>query len=268
MNDTPRDAEVELDQHGEAGRQLSALLSAALAAAQMSAQVTAQRSRERTRDADQQTRVAGQLTRDQQRQRERANIDAQRQLGRQQRAEQAVRHRQWSLRPTAQWLHDNPLSAAAAWASADAHRDNDPVAARHAAQWETVFTRGGIDLADVRADAPAALATSARHQATSSASVADRVEVTGEQAAAEVATAAVVSGAVDAAEHAAAAEAGDAQWTAYADGAPAAALGGRGVSTPPSHVLAVARATPDPAASAAQDVTRAAELVHAGGLDR
>ena len=32
------------------------------------------------------------------------------------RAEQAVHHRQWGLKPTSQWLHDSPLSAAAAWA--------------------------------------------------------------------------------------------------------------------------------------------------------
>jgi hypothetical protein len=54
----------------------------------------------------------------------------------------------------------------------------------------------------------------------------------------------------------------------YADGAPAAALGSRGVSTPPNHVLAHARQTPDPAGTAPQGATRAVELAHTNGLDR
>jgi hypothetical protein len=87
-----------------------------------------------------------------------------------------------------------------------------------------------------------------------------------------VATAAVVAGAVDVAaaevaEHAHTA-AGSSQWSAYADGAPPAALGGRGVSTPPNQVLAQARETPDLAATAYQGAARAVELVHTNGLDR
>ncbi len=267
-------SEVELDQHGEAGRQMSALLSAALAAAQVSAQVAAQRARERTREAEQQARHAEQLTRNQQRQAERAYLDAQRQLERQEHAEQAVRHRQWSLRPTAQWLHDNPLSAAAARASADAHRSNDPVAARHAEQWETAFTREGIDLDDVRANARAAVAAAGQEHGTGAASTtsAEPVEMAGDLAATGVATGAVVAGTVDtaaaeSAEHARNAV-GTSQWSAYADGAYAAALGGRGVSTPPHQVLAHAHEAPDLAVIAAHGPTRAVELVHTSGLDR
>jgi hypothetical protein len=267
--------EVELDQHGEAGRQVSALLSAALAAAQAAAQVSAQRARDTTRQADQQTRQAEQQTREQQRQAQQAEAAAQRQLERQQRTEQAVRHRQWGLKPTAQWLHDNPLSAAAAWASADVHRGDDPVAARHAEQWETVFKREGIDVDDVRTNAPAAVAAAEQEQGTAaspSSTTPEPVELAGELAAAEVATGAVVAGAVDvaaaeAAQHAHSA-AGSSQWSAYADGAPAAALGGRGVSTPPSQVLAKARETPDLAATAPQGAARAVELVNSNGLDR
>lgn len=345
--------EVELDQHGEAGRQLSALLSAALAAAQAGAQVAAQRARQHSQQADQQTRQAEQQTREQQRQAQQAAAGAQRQLERQQRTEQAVRHRQWGLKPTAQWLHDNPLSAAAAWSSADVHRDEDPVAARHAEQWETIFKRDGIGVEDVRANAPAAVAAAEGREPESGTPAAGPTEVNGEFAAAEVATSAVVAGAVDVAtaealahtrsaldDHKAEmtpaaldvfnrseqartsgdwdamlaatrqtaglpttaeresvltavelrfgppwdvtpAESGsqaspggapstepEQQWSAYADGAPAAALGGRGVSTPPNQVLAQARQTPDLAATASQAASRAVELVHANGLDR
>jgi hypothetical protein len=265
--------EVELNQHGEAGRQVSALLSAALAAAQAGAQVAAHRARERTRQAEQQTRRAEQQTREQQRQAQQDDAAVQRQLERQQRTELAVRHRQWGLKPTSQWLHDNPLSAAAAWASADVYRGGDPVAARHAEQWETVFQREGIDVDDVRANAPAAVAAAEQEQGTASApATAEPAEVAGELSAAEVATAAVVAGAVDVAaaevaEHAHNA-AGSSQWSAYADGAPTAALGGRGVSTPPNQVLAQARETPDLAATASAGAARAVELVHTNGLDR
>jgi hypothetical protein len=264
--------EVELNQHGEAGRQVSALLSAALAAAQAGAQVAAHRARERTRQADQQTRRAEQQTREQQRQAQQDEAAVQGQLERQQRTELAVRHRQWGLKPTSQWLHDNPLSAAAAWASADVYRGGDPVAARHAEQWETVFQREGIDVDDVRANAPAAVAAAEQEQGTVSApATAEPVEVAGGLTAAEVATAAVVAGAVDVAaaevaEHAH--TAGSSQWSAYADGAPTAALGGRGVSTPPNQVLAQARETPDLAATPYQGAARAVELVHTNGLDR
>lgn len=267
--------EVDLDQHGDAGRQVSALLSAALAAAQAAAQVSAQRSRNTTRQADQQSRQAEQQTREQQRAAQQVDAAAQRQLERQQRTEQAVRHRQWGLKPTAQWLHDNPLSAAAAWSSAEVHRGEDPVAARHAEQWETVFKREGIDVDDVRANAPAAVAAAeqaqAHDQAAGSSTPTEPAEMAGELAAAEVAVGAVVAGAVDVAaaevaEHVRGA-AGSSQWSAYADGAPAAVLGGRGVSTPPNQVLARARETPDVAATAPQGA-RAVELVPSSGVER
>ncbi len=266
--------ETELDQQGEAGRQLSALLSAALAAAQAGAQVAAQRLRHRTHQADEQTRQAEQQTREQQRQAQLAEAAAQRQLERQQRAEQAVRHRQWGLKPTSLWLHDNPLSAAAAWASADVHRSDDPVAARHAEQWETVFKREGIDVDDVRANASAAVtaAEQAKDPAAGPLATAGPAEMAGDLAAAEVAAGAVIGGAVDAAgaefaEHAHSAG-GASQWSAYADGAPAAALGGRGVSTPPNQVLAQAREAPDLAAAAPQRAARTFELARTSGLDR
>lgn len=265
--------EVDLDQHGEAGRQVSALLSAALAAAQAAAQVAAQRTRQDSRQSDQQTRQAEQQTREQRCQAQQADAAAQRQLERQQRTEQAVRHRQWGLKPTAQWLHDNPLSAAAAWSSAEVHRGDDPVAARHAEQWETVFKREGIDVDDVRANAPAAVAAAEQeHGVAGPSPTSEPAEMAGELAAAEVAARAVVAGAVDVtaaevAEHAHRA-AGASQWSAYADGAPAAALGGRGVSTPPNQVLAQARETPDLAATAPQGATRAVELVQSSGVDQ
>lgn len=183
-------------------------------------------------------------------------------------------HRQWGLKPTCQWLHDNPLSAAAAWASADVHRGDDPVAARHAEHWETVFKREGIDVYDVRANAPAAVAAAEQQQgaAASSPTSAEAAEMGGELAAAEAATGAVVAGAVDVAaaevaDHARSA-AGSSHWSAYADGAPAAALGDRGVSTPPSQVLAKARETADLVATAPQGAARAVELVNSTGLDR
>lgn len=280
--------EVELDQHSHAGRHLSALLSAALAAAQAGAQVAAGRSRHRARAADQRTRDASrlgeQLTREQQReaqQRQQAQrqteLATQRQAERQTRTEQAVRHRQWGIKPTSQWLHDNPLSAAAAWASADVRRGDDPVAARHAQQWETVFSREGIDIDDVRANAPSAVAA-AEHQTlpASPPAAAEPVELTGEIAAVEVAGTAVVAGAVDVAHAleaqrdkvAGASTAGSSQWTAYADGAPAAALGGRGVSTPPNQVLARAREHPDLGTTNAAPAGRAVELVTSSSLDR
>ncbi len=272
MSDSSNGREVELDQHGQAGRQVSALLSAALAAAQAAAQVAAQRARQHTRQAEQHTRQAEQRTREHQRQAQQADAAVQRQLERQQRTEQSVRHRQWGLKPTAQWLHDNPLSAAAAWASADVHRGDDPVAVRHAAQWERVFQREGIDVDDVRANAPAAVAAAeqAHGTATGSSTSGGPAEVAGELAAAEVAAGAVVAGAVDVAEVAGQGHGPGAatQWSAYADGAPAAALGGRGVSIPPRQVLAQARETPDLAATAAQGSTRAAELIPSTGLDR
>lgn len=343
--------EVELDQHGDAGRQLSALLSAALAAAQSAAQVSAQRARDRARQADEQAQQAQQQTREQQRRLEQAERARQRQLEQQQRAEQAVRHRQWNLKPTAQWLHDNPLSAAAAWASADVHRGEDPVADRHADQWETIFQREGIDVDDIRADAPAAVAAAEHQQAGAGAASG---EVAGELAAAEVATGAVIAGAVDIAaaeaaealahpaatlddhkaamspaalevftesEQAIASGDWDAMyrasrrtadlpsvdereavraavelrfgppwdpatpdtdaagspgpattsepelWSAYADGAPAAQLGGRGVSTPPTQVLAHTRQNPDVSASAVQAAATVA-LAPGSGVER
>lgn len=266
--------EVELDQHTHATRQLSALLSAALAAAQAAAQVSAQRARGTAQRADQQARQAEQVARQ-------AELAAQRQAERQQRATQTVQHRQWSIRPTAQWLHDNPLSAAAAWASADVHREHDPVAARHADQWETIFKQEGVDVDEVRADVLAAVATAEQEQAPPPppAAAAEPVEMAGEVAAVEVAAGAVLAGAADVAHEAVHTEttardaapataAGSTQWSAYADGAPAAALGGRGVSTPPNQVLAKSRETPDLAATAADSASRGLELVNTNGVER
>src|SRR5262249_25135411 len=159
----------------------------------------------------------------------------------------------WNIRPTAQWLHDKPLSAAAAWAAADVHREHDPIAARHADQWEAIFTQQGVRVDEIRADAPAAVG---QHQAPPHATAADAVEIAGALAAAEVATGAVLAGAADtthetahtetsaAGDATSATTGGGAQWSAYADGAAAAALGGRGVSTPPNRVLATSRETP------------------------
>ena len=92
----------------------------------------------------------------------------------------------------------------------------------------------------------------------------------------EVAGTAVVAGAVDVAHAleaqrdkvAGASTAGSSQWTAYADGAPAAALGGRGVSTPPNQVLARAREHPDLGTTNAAPAGRAVELVTSSSLDR
>ena len=257
--------EVELDQHAHATRSLSALLSAALAAAQAAAQVSAQRARATAQRADQQTRQAEQVTREQ------ARL-AQQQAERQQRATQNVQHRQWSLKPTAQWLHDKPLSAAAVWASADVAREQDPAAARHAEQWEAIFKQEGVDVDEVRADAPAAVAAVEQGPTPPAAggSTPEPVELAAELTAVEVASGAVLAGAADVA-HAAAATAhhgeAAAQWTAYADGEAAAALGGRGVSTPPSQVLAKSREAPDLAATT-DSAARSLELVNTTGVER
>lgn len=271
--------EVEFDQHGHASRQLSALLSAALAAAQAAAQVSAQRSRTIAQQANQQARHAEQVARYQARAeqlQQQAQLAAQRQAERQQRAAQTVQHRQWSLKPTAQWLHDNPLSAAAAWASADVHRDQDPAAARHAEQWEAIFKQEGVNIDEVRADAPSAVAATEQEQAAPPpAEAAEPLELAGELTAAELATGAVVAGAVDVAHAEAAARdkmfaaaAGSTQWSAYADGAEAAALGGRGVSTPPNQVLVKSRETTDLAATAADAAGRGLELINTNGVER
>ena len=254
--------EVELDQHAHATRNLSALLSAALAAAQAAAQVSAQRARATAQRADQQTRQAEQVTREQARLTEQAD--------RQQRATQNVQHRQWSLKPTAQWLHDKPLSAASAWASADVAREQNPAAARHAEQWEAIFKQEGVDVNEVRADAPAAVAAAEQDPTPPPADgAAEPVEVAGELAAVEVASSTVLARAADVA-HAAAhqGEAARTRWSAYADGEPAAALGGRGVSTPPSQVLAKSRETPDLAATTADTAARSLELVNTTGAER
>ncbi|SOD72925.1 hypothetical protein SAMN05892883_2239 [Jatrophihabitans sp. GAS493] len=269
--------EVEMDQHGHAGRQLSALLSAALAAAQSAAQVAADRARKQAQAATQEARDSErqveQLSREQrlqvQQEQQRAAA-AQREAERQARAEQSVRHRQWGLKPTSQWLHDNPLSAAAAWASADVHRGDDPVAARHAEQWEAIFKKENIDVEDVRSNAPAAVAAAEQTPASAQPGV-DAGDVAGELIVAEVAGSAVLSGAVDVAhalEHEHAMATDGAQWTAYADGAPTAALGGRGVSTPPTQVLSAAREAPDLASTTAASRSWATELVTRTGLER
>lgn len=191
--------EVELDiAHEHAGRQVSALLSAALTAAQSAAQISAGRARQREAAAEAQARAAqratDQLSRaEQQAQRRSDQVAAlaQRQAERQARTEESLQHKQWGLKPDAQWLEDNPLSAASAWASADTHRHTDPIAARHAEQWEAVFAKAGIDLDEVRANAAAGTAQN-RTEADSMAT-----DATGDLAAAEVAVAAAAAGATD-----------------------------------------------------------------------
>ncbi|WP_375497450.1 hypothetical protein [uncultured Jatrophihabitans sp.] len=164
------------------------------------------------------------------------------------------------------------------------HREHDPVAARHADQWETIFKKEGVDVDQVRADAPAAVAAAEQEQAPPPAvAAAEPVEMAGEVAAVEVAAGAVLAGAADVANEAAheavhtettardaapAAAAGSTPWSAYADGAAAAALGGRGVSTPPNQVLAKSRETPDLAATAADTGSRGLELVNTNGVER
>jgi hypothetical protein len=269
-----------MDQHSHAARQMAALLSAALAAAQAAAQVSAERARKHAQSAAEQERAAQrqaeQMSREQRvaaQQDQQQGAAALRETQRQARATEAVRHRQWGLKPTSQWLHDNPLSAAAAWASADVHRSDDPVAARHAEQWETIFKKENIDIDHVRSNAPAAVAAAEQQPAsTSSAATGTDVgELAGEVAVADVARSAVLAGAADVAhslDHRHTMSTGNAQWTAYADGAPAATLGGRGVSTPPGQVLAAARATPDLASTAASSAGRTVELVTQSGLER
>ena len=196
--------EVELDiAHEHAGRQVSALLSAALTAAQSAAQISADRARQREIAADAQARAAQRSTDQQtraqqqaQRRQEQTEALAQRQAERQARTEESLRHKQWGLKPDAQWLADNPLSAASAWASADAHRHTDPIAARHAEQWEAVFAKAGIDLDHVRANAAGTLTD--QGTATVEAAETEPVDAAeAELAAAEVAAGAVAAGAVD-----------------------------------------------------------------------
>lgn len=294
--------EIELDQTGHAGGQASALLSAALAAAQTAAQTAAERARRR---AAAQTELARAAERQAERMSqtgraaaERAQAVDRRNQEQRARTEEAVRHRQWGLKPTSEWLHDNPLSAAAAWANADVHR-GDPIAARHAEQWETVFKKEDIDLDEVRANAEAAVAEAEQRQQAE----APARQETGPDLAGDAVTAAVIGGAVvagaadiaDALDHdgdagsesasaAAAATTGSAidadgpetsqpstgreQWTAYADGAAVAALGGRGVSTPPGEVLAAASKAPDIAASAADAAGPAIQPGQQPGIER
>jgi hypothetical protein len=266
------DHEVELDGTTEhSSRQLSALLSAAMAAAQSAAQLSADRARQRAITAERETRDAYRTAE---------------QVARQERAAESLRHRQWNLPPTAQWLQDNPLSAAAAWASADSHRAGDPVAARHAEQWETIFAKEGISMDEVRSNASAAVAEPEPPPAATAAE-ADLADLS----AADIAATAVLAGAADVLHEAqhqeqmadlsadlpiiptadpstpAADPARPVGWTAYADGSPAAAIGGRGVSTPPEQVLSRARGAA--AAAAAQPApTRQAQLAPSQGLDR
>ncbi len=192
--------EVELDiAHEHAGRQVSALLSAALTAAQSAAQIAADRARRREAAAEVQTREAQRVTDQQtraeqqaQRRTEQTEALAQRQAERQTRTEESLRHKQWGLTPDAQWLADNPLSAASAWASADTHRTTDPIAARHAERWEAVFAKAGVDLDEVRANAAAATTDPGQDDVTT-----DAGEAAGDLAAAEVAVGAAAAGAAD-----------------------------------------------------------------------
>lgn len=251
--------EIELDQHTDAGRQLTAVLSTALTAAQSAAQLAAVRARTQARAANEQAHAAGC-----------ASSRIARAAAQRARAAQALRHRQWSLVPSSRWLHDNPPSATSAWASADAHRGQDPVAARHADQWEMIFARENIDLTQVRANPRAAIATATgpreRTHSTPSARI-HPAERGGDPATADVAGDAVLAGALDVA-HADRQAAGRGPWTAYADGAPAAALGGRGVSTPLHHLLADARTAAAPAATSTAAPARATELAAQAGLER
>jgi hypothetical protein len=266
------DHDVELDGATEHGsRQMSALLSAAMAAAQSAAQLSADRARQRAITAERETRDAYRTAE---------------QVARQERAAESLRHRQWNLQPTAQWLQDNPLAAAAAWASADSHRAADPVAARHAEQWETIFATDGVSMAEVRSNASAAVAEPEPVPAATAAE-AGPADLT----AAERAATAVLAGAADVLHEAqhreqiadispdppsipttdsttpAADPARPVGWTAYADGSRAAAVGGRGVSTPPEQVLSRARGAA--AATAAQPApVRQVQLAPTQGLDR
>jgi hypothetical protein len=103
--------------------------------------------------------------------------------------------------------------AAGAWVSAATHRYGSPSAARHADGWETILGARGVDLGAMRADPVAVFTATARQERL-------------------------------------AAQAETAQWSAYADGAPAAAVAGMGVSMPPEQVLERARLEPDPVATA------------------
>lgn len=255
--------EVDLDGHTEhTNRQATALLSAAMAAAQSAAQIMAQRERQRQRAADELTRQADLVRRGDhrhdelharsvQRQVEQAARAAEQAAQRQQQAAQTLRDKSWSMKPTEQWWHEAPQSAADAWASAEAHRDSDPLAARAAEQWETIFAREGIDLADVRArahrmqndaDTPAE-PSAAAGEASNQPDLTEAGVVAAEAAVVAGAAAGVVDE-VDQLAHEA--------WTAYADGAPAARIGGLGVSKPPSQVLtSVATNVPDTGLNAA-----------------
>ena len=194
--------EVELDiAHEHAGRQVSALLSAALTAAQSAAQIAADRVRQREVAAETQARAAQRVTDQQtraeqqaQRQAQQTEALAQRQAERQARTEETLRHKQWGLKPDAEWLADNPLSAASAWAGADTHRHSDPIAARHAQLWEAVFAKAGIDLDEVRTNATAATAD---NTADETVVATEAAEAAGDLAAVEVAVGAAATGAAD-----------------------------------------------------------------------
>jgi hypothetical protein len=125
----------------------------------------------------------------------------------------AARRSLWRLAPSPEWLRADPRSAAAAWVSAATHRYGSPSAARHADGWETILGARGVDLGAMRADPVAVFTATARQERL-------------------------------------AAQAETAQWSAYADGAPAAAVAGMGVSMPPEQVLERARLEPDPVATA------------------
>lgn len=273
---SPQQPEVDLDAHTEhTGKQATALLSAAMAAAQSAAQIMAQRERQRQRAADDLARQAELVrrgdqrhdelhTRSVQRQAEQAARAADQAAQRQQQAARNLRDKQWSMKPTEQWWQDAPQSAAHAWASAEAHRDTDPLAARAAEQWETIFAREGIDLADVRARADRMRhePNTATDPSPAEAGADNRPDLV--DAGTAAAEAAVVAGAAAGAVDEVDQLVHDA-WTAYADGAPAARIGGLGVSKPPSQVLAsVATPAPDTGNSAAVPQQTVDVVVNAG----
>lgn len=286
--------EVELDGTGDhVARHLSTLASTGMATTQIASQQSATRARaeqaalrDQQHTADRQTRAAQTAQRDQQRIAEQHA-----------RAVTTARHAQWRLQPTTGWLYDDPTGAARAWRLANLNRSTDPLAARHAAAWETVFTRDGLHVPALRAadsaDAEALIVNAARAAAPSQPpppreaspapadspepaapadSPADHATTTTEPAATTATEASAETAVETGAEIAAAAAA--AGWTAYADGAPAAALGGAGVSHPTTDVLPAARATPDSAASATAAASphiapgHGADPTHAHGLEQ
>ncbi len=322
---TPTAQEPELDGAlDHTSRKITTMLSGVLAAAQAAAQIHAERARRAHQNADRLTRAAQQTQRDAarrddlasrtvQRQADTATREAQQATASAERAVNSMREKQWSLKPTEQWWHDAPQSAAEAWASAAVHRDTDPLAARCAEQWETVFAREGVDMEDVRTRASRLQAEPQPAASVDHPHAADAAIDTfaGELAAETLIVAGGVAGAIDVLDHlqhhaadtavddvptesthelqmpasmrehamahqfdapgspdtredlaaritaltattpaSSEPNPSDPQWTAYADGAEAARIGGMGVSKPAAEMLVDATAPAVAAASA------------------